>query len=521
MKCIKCGYIVPEDSDFCQFCGARIELQPEVAPVVETAIPEVSAKEITEAQRYFDSDYGYSPENPIVTSSIHMVGHYLRALRTEDGRSFTWERQPNHHGNMIDEYQLFVNGTPYKTVFFNPHGEDRGFIPAGLVRDSDAFAAAQQGVSLEDYQAQQAAREQKKVRKKKRAKCWIIAISVVLILALSGTLLFVLGGPSIKYLYAKHLLRSGNYDSAYSTFYDLGSFKDSKEMLSETRYQEAVALRNAKDFDAANQIFKDLGAYKDSKDLIHYHLYKTTVDVVATCTTAGSATKTCSCGTTKTEEIPATGHKTETVSTTPATCTTTGQKVLRCVNCGEKTTETIKIKSHNYVAKTTKAASCQSTGTKTYTCSGCGKSYEETVAKTGHAYTNATCTAAKTCKGCGKTEGSALGHTSTAVCTRCGLTLFKTLTYSGKGSKTIQDISIPNGRFILSGSAKLNGGYSGSFFVHVKDSNNAYWIATKNLSNNRQSIDAAEFFNGPYRGGILSIIADDNISWTVTIRATA
>ena len=517
MKCTKCGYIVPEDSDFCQFCGARIETQPAVAPVTEPTAPEVSAKEITESQRYFDSDYGYSPENPIVTSSIHMVGYYLRALRTEDGRSFTWERQPNHHGNMIDEYLLFLDGEPYKTVFFNPHGEDRGFIPAGLVRDSDAFSAAQQGVSLEDYQAQLAAKEQKKARRKKRKKRWIIAISIVLILALAGTLLFVLGGPSIKYMYAKHLLRSGDYSGAYSVFYELGSFKDAEEMLLETRYQQAVDFRNAKDFDSANSIFKLLGGYKDSKDLIHYHTYTTTVDVAATCMTPGSATKSCSCGETYTENIPATGHTTKIISTISATCTTSGQMVMQCVDCGEKTTETIKIKSHNYVAKTTKAASCQSAGTRTYTCSECGKSSEETIAKTGHTYTNATCTAAKTCKGCGKTEGSALGHTNTAVCTRCGFTTFKTLTYSGTGSKVIQNISVPKGNFIMSGYAKSTDGRSGSFFVYL-NGYHAYWIET--LYSNKQSLEKAVSFQGPINGGILEINAGDNVSWTITIKAT-
>lgn len=70
----------------------------------------------------------------------------------------------------------------------------------------------------------------------------------------------------------------------------------------------------------------------------HFHDYKVTNTVEATCTTNGSKTYTCSCGDTYTETIPA-GHKYSTSWTVDVepTETTPGSKSHHCTVCGAKT----------------------------------------------------------------------------------------------------------------------------------------------------------------------------------------
>ena len=54
--------------------------------------------------------------------------------------------------------------------------------------------------------------------------------------------------------------------------------------------------------------------------------------------------------------------------------------------------------NHNYVERVTTPAGCTSTGEKTFTCSACSTSYTEEIAATGHKYANGICT------GCGQAE---------------------------------------------------------------------------------------------------------------------
>ena len=97
---------------------------------------------------------------------------------------------------------------------------------------------------------------------------------------------------------------------------------------------------------------------------------------------------------------------------------------------------------------------------------------------------------------------------------------FTTLTYEGSGSKVIKNIVVPKGKFIISGYAKMNDGNFGNFDVELTNSNGKtpiYW--NTNVSSDKQTIEKADFFNGPIDGAILEIEADDNVSWTITIEA--
>ena len=201
------------------------------------------------------------------------------------------------------------------------------------------------------------------------------------------------------------------------------------------------------------------------------------VTKVATCTTAGTKTYTCTrCKKTRTETIAATGHKAVKDAAVAATCETAGKtEGSHCSVCNTviKAQTTTAALGHSWDnGKVTKAATCTTTGTKTYTCTHCKKTRTETIAATGHKAVKDAAVAA-TCETAGKTEGShcsvcntvikaqttvaALGHswdggkvtkaatcttagTKTYTCTRCKKT--RTETIAATGHKVVKDVAV-------------------------------------------------------------------------------
>ena len=56
MKCQKCGMILPEDSEFCQYCGARIELP----------VNQVTTDSVIPINRQQEVESEYTPKTIIV-----------------------------------------------------------------------------------------------------------------------------------------------------------------------------------------------------------------------------------------------------------------------------------------------------------------------------------------------------------------------------------------------------------------------------------------------------------------------
>ena len=140
-------------------------------------------------------------------------------------------------------------------------------------------------------------------------------------------------------------------------------------------------------------------------------------------------------------------HDYEELSCTAATCTTDGSRLLQCKKCGYETTVALPALNHDWKIATCTApktctrcgktsgqikhkyklassanATCTKDGINTYRCDVCGDTYSEVMEKAkGHTWKEATCTQSKFCTACGATEGSALGHTGSPYCDRCGL----------------------------------------------------------------------------------------------------
>ncbi len=128
---------------------------------------------------------------------------------------------------------------------------------------------------------------------------------------------------------------------------------------------------------------------RDRADIIctaHTHAFgEWTVTTPATCTKDGVKTRTCACGETETQTIPATGHSFgEWTVTTPATCTADGVETHSCA-CGETETRAIPATGHSFGEWTvTTPATCTVDGVESRTCSACGETETQTIPATGH-----------------------------------------------------------------------------------------------------------------------------------------
>ena len=131
-----------------------------------------------------------------------------------------------------------------------------------------------------------------------------------------------------RYDRAMVLFESEKYDEAYELFVEAGSYSDAQEMAKESKYLKAKNLYNAKKYEESNPIFEELGDYKDSASLTYYHKYVTEEYVNPTCTEKGYRILKCThCEDEYKEYIDKISH-----DYGKALCTETAT----CIVCGEK-----------------------------------------------------------------------------------------------------------------------------------------------------------------------------------------
>lgn len=106
---------------------------------------------------------------------------------------------------------------------------------------------------------------QKQKRAEKRKKAMRITLIVLLLLAIAGYFLATkVVIPALQYQKAKDYIRVGNYNAGYTILEKLGDYKDSEDVILESKYQAAERLLNGgKKLDAA-RAFCALGTYKDA-----------------------------------------------------------------------------------------------------------------------------------------------------------------------------------------------------------------------------------------------------------------
>ncbi len=173
---------------------------------------------------------------------------------------------------------------------------------------------------------------------------------------------------------------------------------------------------------------------------------------------------------------------------------------------------------HDYKRTKEMQKTCTTNGSESFECTSCNKSYT-IITDASHNYKPATCTTPRTCLDCGKTDGIALGHSHSTICSRCGKNTFDTLYYSGTGSDVI-NLTLPKGKFratvkMTSGKSSVDVNFH---YIHELYEETYEWFNVSHAGNSEvEIIDTV--------GGTCSIVVNANTSyngqssWKITIEA--
>lgn len=186
MICNKCNHTLPDDSVFCQYCGAELEMvaattekatnedtplsvtqtSAPIAVDAEQSIVDMTAEDalkailqiqaentikameqnsLTQPDNESDTDFGLIPEKPIftlATKSVDGEREYLDKLYSINGEKLSYKRRGSLSvdsiSGMIDIYDTFLpSGQLYKTIFINMYGAKKSSkVPVGFSTNS-------------------------------------------------------------------------------------------------------------------------------------------------------------------------------------------------------------------------------------------------------------------------------------------------------------------------------------------------------------------------------------------------
>lgn len=356
MICEKCKNTLPDDSEFCQFCGNRTTLtttQPKAEPA--------------------NDPNDTLPDEEIVEKMIAAGTH---------GQIFndhTMENSPRERKSISKKPAIIIVSILLALTILGAGGY---FLVSHVVIPAQAYTAAEELYSKGDFAAAEAAflelgdysdaaeralqcRDGQAISYVDGAKYNDLTTHIRV---------YGLSVPVQEHISTTALdaISQGDYATARSLIPALSKVPNAQDDVKEALYQQALVHYNNGKYLISNDLFEYLGTYKDSNQKIHEHTFSVKTETAATCDKDGSTVYECSCGATETKPIKATGH-----DFSDATC----KQPAICKICGKNSGTTL---NHNY---------SEATCTKAKTCKDCGTTDGSAL---GHAVVDGICSRCKT-----------------------------------------------------------------------------------------------------------------------------
>ncbi len=143
MICNKCNHQLPDDSEFCQYCGNNLSVVIEQPKVHESTIVtpisinssegepleqiDSTLSSSSASQNELNNKLGLFPNSPIYTNGIDQQHNYLQCLRSIDGDTLKWVLRGSISVDgiqgVVNIYDAYLSsGNEYKTVYLNANG---------------------------------------------------------------------------------------------------------------------------------------------------------------------------------------------------------------------------------------------------------------------------------------------------------------------------------------------------------------------------------------------------------------
>ena len=96
----------------------------------------------------------------------------------------------------------------------------------------------------------------------------LVLLIAALLVAAAITLPIYFDEEHSTYREAKSAFNAGEYEDSYALFSSIEDFKDSAQMMNESRYMQADSAFAQEDYEAAREVFSELDGYKDSSERV-------------------------------------------------------------------------------------------------------------------------------------------------------------------------------------------------------------------------------------------------------------